>query len=425
MSSNLPPGGDSPGDQHDQPVAASSLEKETELRDLAEEPTALSEDETEAGTAATTPAAPTGDPEPGHLVSGRYRLEKKLGEGGMGTVYLALDEVYAGEFEDRNAHVALKFLNTKFSQHKISRIALQRETRKSQQLAHPNVVRVMHFDVHEDTPYMIMEFMRGQPMDEYMAARRGQAMSLDEAMPLIKGMANGLKYIHEEGLVHSDFKPGNVFVTESGVPKILDLGIARISETFEEEDHQTKFDVSSLGALTPTYASCEMFDGLPPGPKDDIYALALVIYELLTGRHPYERTPANRARGTGMKPPRISSLNRSRWKALEKGLAFERDARIESAEELYSALRGDKQRRALVTRSLVGATVVALLAAVGIGIFGVKPADPDEAYKTELMGISLDRPEPKPDDMARIDRWLSQGQAYIDIAADVFNQGDL
>lgn len=393
------------------------------LRDGADDATEVGEDDTEIGAPAPPPAA--GDPSPGDLVSGRYRLEKKLGEGGMGTVFLALDEVYAGEFEDRNAHVALKFLNTKFSQHKISRIALQRETRKSQQLAHPNVVRVMHFDVHDDTPYMIMEFMRGQPMDEYLEERRGRGMTLEEAMPLIKGMANGLQYIHDEGLVHSDFKPGNVFVTESGVPKILDLGIARISESFAEEDHQTKFDVSALGALTPTYASCEMFEGLPPDPKDDIYALALVVYELLAGHHPFERTPAIKARANGMLPPRIKSLGRSRWRALEKGLAFDRASRMDSAESLYSALRGDKQRRAIITRSLVGATVLAVLAAVGIGIFGVQPTDPDEAYKIELMGISRDAPPPRPDDMERIERWLDQGQAYVGIARDVFDQGDL
>lgn len=423
MSSDRPPGSSPPGDSSNKQVNPADLEQETEVRDTADDPTALSEDETAASAQSSSPGG--GDPAPGDLVSGRYRLEKKLGEGGMGTVFLALDEVYAGEFEDKNAHVALKFLNTKFSQHKISRIALQRETRKSQQLAHPNVVRVMHFDVYEDTPYMIMEFMRGQPMDEYLAERRGQAMTLEEAMPLIKGMANGLKYIHEEGLVHSDFKPGNVFVTESGVPKILDLGIARISESVQDEDHQTKFDVSALGALTPTYASCDMFDGMPPDPKDDIYALALVIYELLAGHHPFERTPANRARGNGMQPPRIKSLNRTRWRALERGLAFERDKRIDSAEALYSALKGDKQRRKMVTRGLAGATLLAILAAVAIGIFGVKPTDPDEAYKIELMGISLDAPPPEPDDMERIARWLDQGQAYVNIARDIFDQGDL
>ncbi len=425
MSGDPPPGDSSPGAPGDRQVAGSELERETELRDTADDPTALSEDDTAAGTAPPAPAYASGDPVPGDLVSGRYRLEKKLGEGGMGTVFKALDEVYAGEFEDRNAHVALKFLNTKFSQHKISRIALQRETRKSQQLAHPNVVRVMHFDVHENTPYMIMEFMSGQPMDEYLAQRRGQAMSLEEAMPLIKGMASGLEYIHEEGLVHSDFKPGNVFVTDAGVPKILDLGIARISEAFQEDDHQTKFDVSSLGALTPTYASCEMFDGLPPDPKDDIYALALVIYELLAGHHPFERTPANKARAQEMQPPRIKAVSRSRWRALEKGLAFERSRRIDSAEALYSALRGDKQRRAMVTRGLVAATVLALVTAVALGIFGGKPQDPDDLYKVELMGISLDAPPPRPEDMARIERWLAQGQAYLGIAQDVFDQGDL
>ena len=202
-------------------------------------------------TASGQPGATFAEPAIGDLISGRYRLETVLGEGGMGKVFLAQDELYAGEFKDRHAQVALKFLGKKFASHSVSRMALQRETRKSQQLAHPNVVRVMHFDQHDGNPYMIMEYMTGEPLNGFLETKACSGLPMQEALELIEGMALGLGYIHSEGLVHSDFKPNNVFVGEDGTAKILDLGIARLNTEGEEKQQETVFDVSALGALTP------------------------------------------------------------------------------------------------------------------------------------------------------------------------------
>jgi len=366
------------------------------------------------------------EPTVGELISNRYRLEKVLGEGGMGKVFLAVDQLYEKDYKDRDAQVALKFLSRKFSSHDISRMALQRETRKSQQLAHPNVVRVMHFDQHAGNPYMIMEYMQGRPLDDFLRTDAQGGLCLENALPLIKGMAEGLEYIHSRGLVHSDFKPNNVFVSEDGTAKILDLGIARANVQVVNKQKDTLFDASALGALTPSYASCEMFESQESDPRDDIYALACVSYELLAGRHPFDRTPALQARARNLQPRRLEQLSRDRWHALERGLAFNREERTPSAKALLEGLRGERRRRRLVMLGLTGIAGLAVAAAASLGVVIVQPADPDEVFLTELGTLSADAPSPPSEaDSERIKRWLEQGETYLNVASDVFKQGDM
>jgi serine/threonine protein kinase len=387
--------------------------------------TEISESSTEISDTPAEEPSFAGEPQLGDLISNRYRLEKVLGEGGMGKVFKAVDELYAGEFKDKQSEVALKFLGKRFSAHKASRMALQRETRKSQQLAHPNVVRVMHFDQHEGSPYMIMEFMRGQPLDEFIRSEAPQGMPLPKAMQLIRGMADGLDYIHASGLVHSDFKPNNVFVGEDGCAKVLDLGIARINESQAEEQPQTVFDASALGALTPTYASCEMFEQQTPHPKDDIYAYALVIYELLTGVHPFNRVSAIKARAEEIQPERIDTLRRGQWKALQSGLAFNREDRIGTAGDLVEGLRGKKSRRRLINWLLIATASIAVLGAAVVALFYSTPEGPEARFASELRSLSADAGQLTSSNEMRVQRWLEQGNAYLDIAEAEYLRGDL
>ena len=126
-------------------------------------------------------------------------------------------------------------------------------------------------------------------------------------------MANALAYAHERGFVHCDFKPANVFLTDTAEVKVIDFGIARVFQRPEEETEATVFDPGSLGALTPAYASPEMLEHREPDPRDDIYALGCITYELLTGKHPFDRVPALQARSASMKP---AAPRRSRQQAM-------------------------------------------------------------------------------------------------------------
>jgi serine/threonine protein kinase len=180
--------------------------------------------------------------------------------------------------------VAIKFLGEEFSRHPKALISLQREAKKSQQLAHPNVLTVYDFDRDGDRVYMTMEMLQGDALSglKKITFAEGKEPSNET---LIEQMASGLAYAHENGLVHSDFKPDNVFVTTEGRVKILDFGIARIMDSAVQKD---SFDAGELGAMTLRYASLEMLRrDSDPHPADDVYALGLIAYQLYAGSHPY------------------------------------------------------------------------------------------------------------------------------------------
>jgi hypothetical protein len=160
------------------------------------------------------------------------------------------------------------------------------------------------------------------------------------AMPIIRGIAEGLAYAHRKGIVHSDLKPGNVFIVEDGSPKILDFGIARAVPSSITPENQDVFDAGSLGAYTEAYATDEMIDGIDPHPADDLYALGIIGYELLTGFHPYQRHGAPAARKLGIKPPPLKGLKMREAKALERCLSFDRKQRPKDAAEFLKLFRG-------------------------------------------------------------------------------------
>ena len=271
----------------------------------------------------------------GQRIKDRFEIVALLGRGGMGSVYKALD-LRKQEARDRQPFVALKSLNEDFARHPQALIALQREARKSQSLAHPNIVTVYDFDRADDRVYMTMEYLRGRPLDRVIASQNESGMPKDQALPLIRNMCAALTYAHSQHIAHADLKPANVFVTDKGA-KILDFGIARAVADIGSGGEQTVFDPSELGALTPAYASLEMLNGAEPEPLDDVYALGCIVYELFTGRHPFGKQRADEAAHARLRPARPAALTRREWRALEKALAFKREQRLESVEALQAA----------------------------------------------------------------------------------------
>ncbi|MBD8871349.1 serine/threonine-protein kinase, partial [Rhodanobacter sp. DHB23] len=275
----------------------------------------------------------------GMLLKGRFLLEREIGRGGMGVVYLARDERKV-EARDRDPYVAVKVLNDEFRRHPDSLIALQRESRRAQLLAHDNIVRVYDFDKDRTIVYMTMEYIDGTDLRTLIRERAFNGMPLAEARPLIEGMGWALKRAHAAGIVHSDFKPGNVMVTRDGVAKVFDFGIARAGKHLNEATgEETVFDAGTLGALTPAYASLEMIQGKEPTPSDDIYALGCVTFELLTGKHPFDKQSAEVALKEGRKPPPVPGLTRRQYKTLCDAVAFHSEDRLQTASALIEGMR--------------------------------------------------------------------------------------
>ena len=271
----------------------------------------------------------------------RFILEKVLGVGGMGIVYKAKDRLKV-EAQDSDPYVAIKVLSEEFKTHPEAFISLQRESRKSQRIAHPNIVNVHDFDRDGTTVFMTMEFLDGSPLDQLIRQYKSTGLPTDDAWDIVKGMSAALSYSHAEKIIHSDFKPGNVFVTKKGLAKVFDFGIARAVAKVEHFDDspedRTIFDAGNLGALTPAYASLEMLEGKEPDVRDDIYALGCVVYELFTGVHPYNKVPADEAERQGLKPERITNIKKSQWRAIEKAIAFRRENRIATVDEFIEAV---------------------------------------------------------------------------------------
>ena len=306
----------------------------------------------------------------GDLLRNRFELISKLGEGGMGAVWKGKDRLKE-EARDRNPYVAIKLLQGDFKEHPEAFIALQRETAKQQRLAHPNIATVFDFDRDDatNTVFMTMEVMEGQPMDSYVRKLPAGGLSEEEAMPLIEQLCEGLSYAHQAGLVHSDLKPGNCFYVRGEIVKLLDFGIARASKTkTDAEGEATLFDPGQLGALTPTYATIEMFEGIDPDPRDDIYALAIMAYQFLTGKHPYGKKSAPKAKELGLKVEPIAKLNKRQNKGFERGLAFLREDRTLSVEEFLEQIKKRKSRAPLYAG-------IAAAVAIVIGALSYNPID--------------------------------------------------
>lgn len=308
----------------------------------------------------------------GTLLKKRFLLEDVLGHGGMGTVYKAKD-LRKVEAEDPNPYIATKVLNQDFRDHPDAFVTLQQEAAKSQTLAHPNIVTVHDFDRDGDTLFMTMELLQGQPLDRMIKERRNQGLPKEQVWTITRDLCAALAYAHQRQLIHADFKPGNVFVSSDGSAKVLDFGIARAAS---KESQKHKFDAGQLGALTPAYATVEMVQDEPLSFSDDVYALACVVYEMLSGRHPYNNCSALDAIKQNLVPKPLPGLTKNEWRALSHGLALKKSDRTETvlkfADELFP------KRNAPFIRVVL---VVAVLSVVGASWFGWKQYQVREQVK--------------------------------------------
>lgn len=348
-----------------------------------------------AASAASSHSAASAAGVPGHdqikgtgdTLNNRFVLEECLGVGGMGTVYKALD-LRKLEASDRKPYLAIKVLNVQFRGNPNSLVALQREARKAQVLAHRNIITVYDFDRDGPIVYLTMEYLTGKPLSQLLRTPGYKGMPVRAALPIVRGMCNALAYAHERGFVHCDFKPANVFLTTNAEVKVIDFGIARVFQRPEEESDATVFDPGSLGALTPAYASPEMIEHREPDPRDDIYALGCITYELLTGHHPFDRLSATQARNAAFKPQRPPNLDAKQWRALQAALSFDRNTRMPSVVRFIAEFDNEARAEKSGTLAKAGLAGLAVVCAAAVGVFAWRSAPNRQSGAQPVAAVS-------------------------------------
>jgi hypothetical protein len=308
----------------------------------------------------------------GTVVQRRFVLEQIVGSGSMGQVWLARDLIRE---QARNArpHVAIKLLNADVAQHPDAFIGLEREASKAQDLAHPNIITVHNFDLDAalGRAFISMEYLEGDSLEKLIQRTGRVGLTREEALPIVEGMCEGLGYAHKKNVVHCDLKPGNVFVTSQGVPKILDFGIARAARGTAEADQ------GGFQGYTPAYASPQLIRQEDPVPADDIYSLGVLLYELLTGRHPFAGVSADAAELKGLKPAPIKGLKAREWQAIDRALSFDRSRRWVDATAFRRAFLGTS----LVPKVLAAAVIVLGLALCVFAYQSWREAQPDVPFE--------------------------------------------
>ena len=275
-----------------------------------------------------------------------YKIISAIGAGGMGEVYLATDT--------RNGRkVALKLLPDHLIKDAERVRRFQQEARAVLALNHPNIVTVYEIGQEDGTQYIASELVKGQTLRERMA---GAALKLDEALDIASQIAAALAEAHQEGVVHRDIKPENIMLRTDGYVKVLDFGIAKLTEPqvpSSQTEAPTLMKIQTRPGMvlgSAHYMSPEQARGLPVDERTDIWSLGVVLYEMVAGRVPFDgETPSDCiAAILDKEPPALTRFARDVPEALEvivsSALTKDRDERYHSVKEFLGALRRLKQR---------------------------------------------------------------------------------
>ena len=297
----------------------------------------------------------------GDTLSERYRLVESLGSGGMSEVYKAKD-LFAENAGDNSPYIAVKVLSSEFSDHPDAVTIMQREAKKTRELSHPNIVQVFDFVIEDDLFYIVMELLEGESLDKLIKRSRPNGLPKSGVLKVIQQMSSALSFAHKKGVLHSDLKPSNIFITNNQDVKIFDFGVARaLKQQIDEYAVQTHSDEPEfdVGGFTPAYASPNMLNNQPIDVRDDVYGLACIAYEMLTSKHPYQRTPADKAQSKAMQPKKCTKLSLFAWAGLKKGLALKHADRAPTVDQFYQGLTKNHSKPILIAASVLALSFVA------------------------------------------------------------------
>jgi serine/threonine protein kinase len=278
---------------------------------------------------------------------GRYEIRSLLGKGGMGEVYLAFDT-------QLRRQVAIKSLPAEFTQNKARLSRFEREAYAALSLNHPNILTIHEIGQQDGLHYMATEYIEGESLRQHMARSR---MELREVLGIAIQVADALSAAHEAGIVHRDIKPENIMLSRDGYVKVLDFGLAKLADETAAVAQQGEVDTQAPTKMvvvktepgvvmgTASYMSPEQARGLELDARSDIWSIAIVIYEMVSGRLPFEgattidvlamilhREPASLLLHKSEVPAELERI-------VEKALAKDKEERYQSAKDLFIDLK--------------------------------------------------------------------------------------
>lgn len=265
----------------------------------------------------------------GSILRDRFILDIEIGSGGMGHVYSAVDRRRLEAAHDQ-PYVAIKLLNESYRNDTEAVRLLEAEARKSQALAHPNITTVYDFDRDKADVFIVMEQLNGVGLDRRIGRALGKPLPLGECARILRGTCAGLSHAHSRGVVHSDLKPGNIFLLTDGTIKLLDFGLAAAASA--SADHPIR------DSLTSAYASPEQFRQADRDPRDDVFALGSITYQILTGGHPFQFRPIDEVAREGIVPAPVEGLSPQAWNTLRQALEFDRNKRLGDVDSFLKGL---------------------------------------------------------------------------------------
>ncbi len=280
------------------------------------------------------------------ILGGQFHITKKIGTGGMGSVYKA-------QQVDMNRAVAIKILHPKLAGRKDLASRFRREARAMSQLTHPNTVKVFMYgqleeEVGEGSLFIVMEYLEGRNLNR--CVKREGPLTAEQGVTILIQVCGALQEAHNMGIVHRDLKPENIFLCKQGelnnYPKVLDFGLAKVTE---RQMRPGSIQLTQEGMVfgTPEFMSPEQAQGKTLDARSDVYSLAVILYEALTGKLPFEaRTPMEYIQKHVVESPiplneRVEgrTFPEGLWEALKVAMAKSPDARFQTAIEFAAALR--------------------------------------------------------------------------------------